>query len=53
MAASLKAPKKMRLDYNIDKDTYVEFVKACSRKGYTPHVVVERIIKRFLETGQM
>ena len=29
------------------------FVKACSRKGYAPQIVLERIMNKFLETGQM
>ena len=53
MAASLKKPQKVKLDYNIDKDIYDIFVKSCSQKGYAAGVVVERLMKRFNETGQM
>ncbi|MBT4647887.1 hypothetical protein HN827_09940 [archaeon] len=53
MAASLKAKKKMKIDYNIAKDVYDEFIKSCSKKGYVPHVVVERLMKKFNQTGQM
>lgn len=53
MAATPKGPKKMKIDYNIDRETYDTFVKACSHKGYTPGVVVERLMKRYTETGQM
>ncbi len=53
MAASLKAAKKMRIDYNIDKEIYDSFVKACSHKGYTPNVIVERLMKKYVETGQI
>ncbi len=53
MAATAKAPKKMKIDYNIDKDTYDTFVKACSHKGYSPNVIIERLMKRYVETGQI
>ncbi len=53
MAATPKAPKKMRLDYNIDRKVYDEFIKGCSKKGYAPSVVVERLMKKYIETGQM
>jgi len=53
MAGSPKAAKKMKIDYNIDRGIYDAFIKACTRKGYTPNVVVERLIKKYLETGQM
>jgi hypothetical protein len=52
MAATPKKPQKVRIDYNIDKDIYDEFVKACSKKGYAPVVVAERLMKKFNETGQ-
>ena len=53
MAATPKGPQKFRIDYNIDKPTYDDFVKACGRKGYAPNIVVERLMKKFNETGQM
>ncbi len=53
MAATPKKAQKVRIDYNIDKPTYDEFVKACVKKGYAPNVVVERLMKKFNETGQM
>jgi hypothetical protein len=53
MAATPKAAKKMKLDYNVDRGTYDDFVKACSRKGYAPNVIIERLMKKFIETGQM
>jgi hypothetical protein len=53
MAATPKGPQVTRLDVNIDKTTYDDFVKACTRKGYAPKVVVEKLLKRFNETGQM
>ena len=53
MAATPKKPQKVRLDYNVDKGAYDDFVKACSRKGYAPNVIVERLMKKFNDTGQM
>lgn len=53
MAAALKAAKKMKIDYLVGRDVYDAYVKACSHKGYTPHVVIERLMKKFIETGQM
>lgn len=53
MASTPKGPQKIRLDYNIDKETYNNFVRACSSKGYAPQIVIERIMKRYIETGQI
>lgn len=53
MAASLKAAKKMKIDYNIDRKVYDEFIKTCTRSGYTPNVVTERLMKKYIETKQM
>mgnify|MGYP001606613414 CR=1 FL=1 len=53
MAASLKAQKKMQLDYNVDRAIYDGFVKVCAQKGFAPAVVVERLIKKYTETGQI
>lgn len=53
MAGTPKAAKKMKIDYNIDREIYDAFVKACTHKGYTPNVVIERLMKRYIETGQI
>lgn len=53
MAATPKGPQKIRLDYNVDRDSYNLFVKACSAKGYAPQVVIEKLMKRYADTGQM
>ena len=53
MAAVPKGPQKMKLDYNVDRDTYDKFVKACQQKGYAPNIIVERLMKKFSETGQI
>lgn len=53
MAATPKAAKKMKLDYNIDREVYDGFVKACSTKGFAPNVIIERLIKKYNETKQV
>ena len=52
MAATPKGAQKIRLDYNVDREIYNQFVKACSQKGYAPQVVIERMMKQYTETGQ-
>jgi len=53
MAATPPGPKKRRMDYNVDQATYDEFVKACSRKGFAPQVILEQAMKKFVQTGQV
>lgn len=51
MAATPKGPQKVRIDYNIDKPTYDDFVRLCSKKGYVPTVIVERLMKYYIQKG--
>jgi hypothetical protein len=53
MASTPPGAKKQRLDYNIDQAVYNEFVKACSKKGYAPQVLVEQMMKKYIQTGQI
>ncbi len=53
MASTPPGPQKMRIDYNIDRKTYDDFAKACSRKGFAPQVVVEKLMKKFTDSGQI
>jgi len=53
MASTPKGPQKMKLDYNVDRETYDNFMRTCSSKGYAPHVVIERMMKKYTETGQI
>jgi hypothetical protein len=53
MAATPKGPQKVKVDYNIDKPTYDAFIRQCTSKGYMPHIVIERMMKKYIETGQM
>jgi len=52
MAATPKKQQKVRLDYNIDKQIYDDFIRNSSKKGYAPNVIVEKLMKKFNETGQ-
>ena len=47
------AGKKREMKYNIDQNIYDEFVKACSRKGMAPQVIIEQAMRKFVETGQI
>ena len=45
--------KKREMKANIDQKVYDEFAKACSRKGFAMQVVIEKMMKKYNETGQM
>ena len=53
MAATPPSAKKRKMEYNIDQNTYDEFVKACSRKGFAPQVLLEQFMRKFTQTGQV
>ena len=53
MAATPKGPQKAKLDFNVDRGTYDQFIRNCASKGYAPQTVMERLMKKFIETGQM
>jgi hypothetical protein len=53
MAATPPSPQKVRMDFNLDKSTYEAFAKLCSRKGFATQIVLEKLMKKFNETGQM
>ena len=53
MAASPPNAKKRRAEYSFDQNTYDEFVKACSRKGLAPQILLEQAMKKFIQTGQI
>ena len=53
MAATPPGAKKRKLDYNVDQAIYDDFVKACSRKGLAPQVILEQAMKKFNQTGQV
>jgi len=53
MTAIHPAGKKREMRYSIDQNTCDEFIKACSRKGLAPQVLLEQAMKRFIQTGQI
>ncbi len=53
MAASPPGAKKRKLDYMVDQAVFDEFMKACSRKGFAPQILLEQAMKKFTQTGQM
>lgn len=46
-------PRKRKLDYNVTQNIYDDFAKACSRKGFAPQVVLEKLMAKFNQTGQI
>lgn len=53
MASYPPGPQKMKIDYNIAREVYDAFVKSCSRKGFAPQVVIEKLMAKFNQTGQI
>jgi len=53
MAATPPGAKKRKLDYMVDQATFDEFIKACSRKGFAPQVVLEQAMRKFIQSGQI
>lgn len=53
MAATPPGAKKRKLDYNVDQGAYDDFMKACSRKGYAPQVILEQAMRKFAQNGQI
>ena len=50
MAANPKGPQKFKIDYNVDRQIYDEFIRQCDKKGYTPNIVVERLMRKYNES---
>jgi len=53
MASTPPGAQKMKIDYLIDRKIYDDFAKACSRKGFAPQVVIQKLMEKFNQTGQM
>lgn len=53
MASTAPGAKKKRIDYNVDGAVFDDFMKACSKKGYAPQVVLEKAMVKFSQTGQI
>ena len=53
MASTPPKAQKIRVDYNLDRKIYDSFAKICSKKGFAPQVIIERLMNRFIEKGQV
>jgi hypothetical protein len=53
MASYPPGAQKMKIDYNLDRKIYDDFIKMCSRKGFAPQVIVEKLMAKFTQTGQI
>jgi len=53
MAATPKGPQMINLDYKVDRKIYDDFVRQCSHKGMSPKVVVERMMAKYAESGNI
>ena len=53
MAATPPGSRKRKLDYMVDQATFDEFMKACSRKGFAPQIILEQAMRKFIQTGQI
>lgn len=51
MAATAPGARKKKLDYTVDGAVFDDFMKACSRKGYAPQVILELAMKKFIQNG--
>jgi hypothetical protein len=41
------------LDFNIDKQVYDDFARSCTKGGYAPNILIEKLMKKYNETGQI
>lgn len=48
MAATPPNAQKRKLDFNIDRDVFDNFMKLCSLKGFAPQVELELLMKRYI-----
>tara|TARA_Y100000310_G_scaffold342852_1_gene447885 strand:+ start:6306 stop:6467 length:162 start_codon:yes stop_codon:yes gene_type:complete len=53
MASTPPAAKKRKLDYNVSQSIYDDFIKACSRKGLAPQIILEQAMKKFTQDGRI
>jgi len=51
MAAKPKDAKKVRIDYNIDKAVYDNFVRLVSKKGFVPTVIVQKMMQKYADNN--
>lgn len=53
MASTPKGPQKMKLDFLIDRKIYDEFIRQCTKKGYSPKGIIEKLMAKYTETGNV
>lgn len=53
MAATAPGARKKKLDYNVDGAVFDDFMKACSKKGFAPQVILEQAMRKFIQNGQI
>ena len=53
MAATPKGPQMMTLDYKVDRKIYDDFTRQCTHKGMSQKVVVERLMAKYAESGNI
>lgn len=53
MASTPPSSRKRKLDYMVDQAVFDEFMKACSKKGFAPQVILEQAMKKFIQNGQL
>ncbi len=53
MAATPPGAKKRKLDFMVDQNAFDDFMKACSRKGFAPQVVLVQAMRKFAQNGQI
>jgi hypothetical protein len=53
MAATPPDAQKREMKFMIDRQTFDNFAKNCSRKGFAMQIVVEKMMQKFNQTGQI
>ena len=53
MASTPPGARKRKMDYMVDQATFDDFMKACSRKGYAPQIILEQAMRKLVQTGQV
>jgi len=49
MASTPPGAQKRKLEYNIDRTVYDEFMRLCSHKGFAPQAELERLMKKYIQ----
>ena len=51
MAAKPKAAQKVTIKYDIGKEIYDDFSRMTSKKGFAPQVIVEKLMKKYVDSS--